>query len=57
MAKAMEEDATFAAGVLKRCFGRGGDFTVVVDEREGGGFGVLGLGLGVLGFRGLGFGV
>ena len=34
MAKA--GDVAFAAGILKDCFGRGGDFTVVVEAPEGG---------------------
>ncbi|CAE7902250.1 unnamed protein product, partial [Symbiodinium microadriaticum] len=29
-------DVAFAAGILKDCFGRGGDFTVVVEAPEGG---------------------
>ena len=34
MVKAVEGDAAFAAGIFKNCFGRGGDFTVVVEEPQ-----------------------
>ena len=37
MAKAMAGDVAFAAGIFKDCFGRGGDFTVVVEAPEDGG--------------------
>lgn len=32
MANAIEGDTAFAAGILRSCFGQGGDFTVVVEE-------------------------
>jgi len=32
----MAEDLAFAAGIFKDCFGKGGDFTVVVEEPEDG---------------------
>ena len=35
MAKAVAGDPAFAAGIFKNCFGRGGDFTVVVEEPQG----------------------
>ena len=36
MDQAIAEDVVFAAGIFKDCFGKGGDFTVVVEEPEGG---------------------
>ena len=33
MANAIEGDTAFAAGILRSCFGQGGDFTVVVEEQ------------------------
>ncbi|CAE7225566.1 ybaR, partial [Symbiodinium necroappetens] len=35
MANAVEGDISFAAGVFRDCFRRGGDFTVVVEEPQG----------------------
>ena len=33
MEKATEEDVEFAAGILKDCFGRGGDLSVILEDR------------------------
>eukprot|EP00439_Symbiodinium_sp_Y106_P024335 s1184_g2.t5 len=35
MAKEVAGDPAFAAGIFKNCFGRGGDFTMVVEEPQG----------------------